>query len=141
MKRKTNIIISCSFLVLFFISLFLPVLKFSFGFELNGLYSFFANYSSIILTESFMDYLKVMLTVISPILLVVLIIWSFRKTINTIPLVIVSLVCLTGTFSWLFRYSGIDVLQFGYYFWCLLTVGVITFNFLKIFKFKDVETL
>ena len=139
MTRKTNIIISSSFLALFLISLFMPVLRFSFGLELNGVFAFIANYTSIMLTENYVDYLKVMLTVTSPILLVVLIIWSFRKKLKTIPLAIVSIICLMGTFSWLFRYAGIDVLQYGYYFWCLLTIVVITFNFLKIFKFKDVE--
>jgi hypothetical protein len=137
MTRKTNIIVSSIFLLGFIISLFLPVLKFSFGIEINGIFAFIANFSSIILTESYLDYLKVMLTVISPVLLVVLIIWSYRNEIKLLPLVIVSIICLLGTFSWLFRYAEANVLMIGYYVWCILTIAVIIFNLLKIFKFKN----
>lgn len=136
MTRKTNIFITVTFAFLLLYSLFMPALKFSFGMDLNGFQSFGANFVRLFLSESYGEYLKVMISVVAPILSVVLIIWSLRKDIKLIPLTLVSIFCLFGISVWLFKYGSIGVLMYGYYFWLVLNVLVIGFNYYKFFNKK-----
>jgi hypothetical protein len=114
-------------------------MKLSFGIEINGILGLFANFFRLILTESYFDYLAVMGTIFTPILLLILIIWSFRLQLKIIPLSILSFLTLIGGISWIFKYGGLDILIFGYYFWLMLIISVIGFNFYKLIKQKDVK--
>lgn len=140
MTRKTNIIVSSGLLLLFVVSLFLPVMSLSFGLEINGVLGIAANSFRLILTESYTEYLSVMSTVFTPILLLILVIWSFRKQLKMIPLTLLSVFTLIGGISWIFKYGGLDILLFGYYFWLILIIAVVAFNFFKIAKQKNVES-
>lgn len=140
MSKKTNIIISCILSILFIVSLFLPIMKLSFGIEINGFFGLFANFFRLILTESYVEYLSVMGTIFTPIILLILIIWSFREKLKMIPLSILSFLTILGSFSWIIKYGGMDILLFGYYFWLLLIVSVIGFNFFKLTKQKNAES-
>jgi hypothetical protein len=57
-----------------------------------------------------------------------------------IPLSILSFLTILGSFSWIIKYGGMDILLFGYYFWLLLIVSVIGFNFFKLTKQKNAES-
>lgn len=134
MTKKTNIIVTISFAFLFLYSLFMPALKFSFGMNLNGFQSFGANFARLFLSENYVEYLQVMVSVIAPILTIVLIIWSLRSEIKLIPLTLLSMLCLAGISIWLFKYGSIGVLMYGYYFWLILNVLIIGFNYYKFFR-------
>ena len=136
MSKKTNIIVTISFAFLFLYSLFMPALKFSFGMNLNGFQSFGANFARLFLSENYIEYLQVMISVIAPILTIVLIIWSLRSKIKLIPLSFLSILCLAGISVWLFKYGSIGVLMYGYYFWLILNVLIIGFNYFKFFNQK-----
>lgn len=140
MNKKTNIIISSILSLLFIVSLFLPIMSLSFGIELNGIMGLAANSFRIILSESYLEYLGVMSTIFTPILLLILIIWSFRQQLKIIPLSILSLMTILGGVSWLFKYGRLDILLFGYYFWLVLILTVIGFNFFKLSKQENVQT-
>ncbi len=136
MTKKTNIIVTITFAFLFLYSLFMPALKFSFGMNLNGFQSFGANFARLFLSENYIEYLQVMISVIAPILTIVLIIWSLRSKIKLIPLSLLSILCLAGISVWLFKYGSIGVLMYGYYFWLILNVLIIGFNYFKFFNQK-----
>lgn len=139
MSRKTNIIISSTFAILFIVSLFLPIMSLSFGVEVTGMLGVAANAFRLALTDSYIDYLGVMSTVFTPILLLILVIWSYRQELRMIPLTLLSVFTLIGGASWIFKYGGLNILLFGYYFWLILIVSVIGFNYFKLTKQKNVE--
>lgn len=136
MTRKTNIIVSVVFVIIYLISLFMPIMSFSFGIEITGILGILANMSRLILVESYMDYLAVMGSIFTPILLLILIIWSFRKKLKLLPLSLLSIITLIGGLSWIFKYQGLEILLIGYYTWLLLILLVIAFNYYKYFKLQ-----
>jgi hypothetical protein len=111
----------------------------SFGLEVTGMFGIAANAFRLALNDSYIDYLGVMSTVFTPVLLLILVIWSFRQELRMIPLTLLSVFTLIGGASWIFKYGGLNILLFGYYFWLILIVSVIGFNYFKLTKQKNVE--
>ena len=115
-------------------------MKLSFGIELNGVFSLAANFFRLILTESYGNYLIIMGTIFTPVLLLILIIWSYRKELKLIPLSLLSTLTVIGGFSWIIKYGGLDILLYGYFFWLTLILCVVGFNFYKFLKQKHVKS-
>ncbi len=136
MTRKTNIIVSIVFVIIFVASLFMPIMSFSFGIEITGILGILANMSRLILVESYADYLAVMGSIFTPILLFILLILSLRKTLKLIRFSLLRIATLIGGLSWVFKYQGLDILLIGYYTWLFLIVVVIAFNYYKFFKLQ-----
>ena len=132
MKRKTNILISIVLTLLFIVCLFLPVVHFVFGKDLMGAEAFVFNFVRLFMVQDFVEYLKVVSTVLSNFFVLVLLIWSFREQLKFIPTLIISILALTTASTWIFKYADKGVLMFGYWFWLFFIVLLIGFNFYKI---------
>jgi len=132
MKRKSNILISILLTLLFIFCLFLPVVHFVFGKDLIGAEAFVFNFVRLFMVQDFVEYLKVVSTVLSNFFVLVLLIWSFRERLKFIPTLIISILALTTASTWIFKYSDKGVLMFGYWFWLFFIVLLVGFNFYKI---------
>jgi hypothetical protein len=119
------------FTVLFFVTFFLPVLHVSFGKDLNGFEAFIFNFTRLFLVQDFMEYLKVMSTVLTSFFVVVLLIWSYRKHVKLIPTIILGGFILTTGFSWVFKYNGQGVLMYGYWIWLIFMLVLVVYNLLR----------
>ncbi len=137
MDKKKNIILTAILFVLFLIGFFLPVLDFSFGTTLHGYEAFAAHSISVASSENYSEYLWKVFLLITPILDVVLIFWLLRKQINLIAIIIVGLLVLIGSSSWIFRYGDLGILRAGYYYWLILNVVLVGINFVFYKKRKQ----
>jgi hypothetical protein len=122
------------FTLLFLITFFLPVLHFSFGKDLNGFEAFIFNFTRLFLVQNYIEYLKVVSTVLTSFFVLVMLIWSYRKQVKLIPVVMVGLIALITGLSWAAKYGGQGVLMFGYWVWIGYILLLIGYLLLKIRK-------
>jgi flagellar biosynthesis protein FlhB len=124
------------FTLLFLTTFFLPVLHFSFGKDLNGFEAFIFNFTRLFLVQDFVEYVKVVSTVLTSFFVLVLLVWSYRQHVKLIPTILVgSFVLITG-FSWVFKYSGQGVLMYGYWIWLGYMCALIIYNITRTQKVK-----
>jgi len=125
-------LITGGLLGVFALSMFLPVMRFSFIEEMSGYQAFGANALRLIFVENYLEYLSVMFTVVSPIFLLILIFWTMRPQLKLIPVALLSSVTLFGGVVWLFKYGSQSILLYGYWVWLLLIVATVGVSFWKL---------
>lgn len=130
-SKLKNILLTSILFALFIIGFFLPVLDFSFGVTLNGFDAFIMQGVSVMSAENYTEYLWKMFLMITPILDLVLIFWLLRKKINTYAIILVGLIVLIGSSTWLLRYGNLGILRIGYYYWLILNILFVVLNFVK----------
>lgn len=135
-EKAKNIILTAILLVLFIIGFFLPVLDFSFGVTLNGFEAFVMQGVSVMSSTSYSEYLWKVFLLITPVLDIVLIFWLLRKQVNLIAIVIVGLLVIIGSSSWIFKYGDLGILRIGYYYWLIVNLAIVGMNFLKMGRNK-----
>ena len=115
MTLKTNRIITIGLALLFILSFLIPALRGPLGIELNGFSVFGANIATVVFVEGFYDYLLFLYTALTNVWVVLLLIWSVRSKVKTVPTLILSLLAVTSALSWKFNMEGDQVLLMGYW--------------------------
>jgi len=139
MKRKSNILISIILTVLFIVCLFLPVVHFVFGKDLMGAEAFVFNFVRLFMVQDFVEYLKVVSTVLSNFFVLVLLIWSYRERLKLVPTLIISILAISTASTWIVKYADKGVLMYGYWVWLFFIVTLIGFNLYKIKSQKSIS--
>ncbi len=130
-------LITGGLLGVFTLSMFLPVMRFSFIDEMYGYQAFGANALRLIFVENYLEYLSVIFTVVSPLFLLILIFWTMRPKLKKIPVAILSVATLFGSLVWVFKYGSQSILLYGYWVWLLLIVATIAVSFWKLKQQKN----
>jgi len=65
---------------------------------------------------------------------VLLLIWSVRSKVKTVPTLILSLLAITSALSWKFNMEGDQVLLMGYWLWVISIVLIISFAMYRSFR-------
>lgn len=134
MTLKSNRIITIGLAVLFILSFLMPALQGPLGIELNGFSVFGANIATVVFVEGFYDYLLFLFTSLTNVWVVLLLIWSVRSKVKTLPTLILSLLAITSALSWKFNMEGDQVLLMGYWFWVISIVLIISFAIYRSFR-------
>ena len=134
MTLKTNRIITIGLALLFILSFLMPALQGPLGIELNGFSVFGANIATVVFVEGFYDYLLFLYTALTNLWVVLLLIWSVRSKVKTVPTLILSLLAVTSAFSWMFNMEVGGVLLMGYWFWVISIVLIISFAIYRSFR-------
>ena len=134
MTLKTNRIITIGLAVLFILSFLMPALQGPLGIELNGFSVFGANIATVVFVEGFYDYLLFLYTALTNVWVVLLLFWSVRSKVKTVPTLILSLLAVTSAFSWMFNMEVGGVLLMGYWFWVVSIVLIISFAIYRSFR-------
>jgi len=134
MTLKSNRIITIGLAVLFILSFLMPALQGPLGIELNGFSVFGANIATVVFVEGFYDYLLFLFTSLTNVWVVLLLIWSVRSKVKTVPTLILSLLAITSALSWKFNMEGDQVLLMGYWLWVISIVLIISFAMYRSFR-------
>ena len=134
MTLKTNRIITIGLALLFILSFLIPALRGPLGIELNGFSVFGANIATVVFVEGFYDYLLFLYTALTNVWVVLLLIWSVRSKVKTVPTLILSLLAVTSALSWKFNMEGDGVLLIGYWLWVISIVLIISFTIYRSFR-------
>ena len=134
MALKTNRIITIGLALLFILSFLMPALRGPLGIELNGFSVFGANMATLVFVEGLSDYLLFLYTALTNVWVVLLLIWSVRSKVKTVPTLILSLLAVTSAFSWMFNMEVGGVLLMGYWFWVVSIVLIISFAIYRSFR-------
>ena len=134
MTLKTNRIITIGLASLFLLSFLMPALQGPLGIELNGFSVFGANIATVVFVEGFYDYLLFLYTALTNVWVVLLLIWSVRSRVKTVPTLILSLLAVTSALSWKFNMEGDQVLLMGYWLWVISIVLIISFTIYRSFR-------
>ena len=134
MSAKTNRIITIGLAVLFMLSFILPSLRGPLGIELSGFSVFVANIATVVFVEDFYDYLLFLYTALTNVWVVLLLIWSARIKVKTIPVLILSLLAFTSGLSWKFNMEGDQVLLIWYWAWIISILLIISFAIYRSFR-------
>ncbi len=134
MTLKTNRIITIGLALLFILSFIMPSLRGPLGIELNGFSVFGANIATVVFVEGFYDYLLFLYTALTNVWVVLLLIWSVRSKVKTVPTLILSLLAVTSALSWKFNMEGDQVLLMGYWLWVISIVLIISFTIYRSFR-------
>jgi len=134
MTLKTNRIITIGLALLFILSFIMPSLRGPLGIELNGFSVFGANIATVVFVEGFYDYLLFLYTALTNVWVVLLLIWSVRSRVKTVPTLILSLLAVTSALSWKFNMEGDQVLLMGYWLWVISIVLIISFTIYRSFR-------
>jgi len=134
MTLKTNRIITIGLALLFILSFIMPSLRGPLGIELNGFSVFGANIATVVFVEGFYDYLLFLYTALTNVWVVLLLIWSLRSKVKTVPTLILSLLAITSALSWKFNMEGDQVLLMGYWLWVISIVLIISFTIYRSFR-------
>ena len=113
MTLKTNRIITIGLALLFYIVFSNACIAGPLGIELNGFSVFGANIATVVFVEGFSDYLLFLYTALTNVWVVLLLIWSVRSKVKTVPTLILSLLAVTSALSWKFNMEGDQVLVDG----------------------------
>ena len=134
MTLKTNRIITIGLALLFILSFLIPALRGPLGIELNGFSVFGANIATVVFVEGFYDYLLFLYTALTNVWVVLLLIWSVRSKVKTVPTLILSLLAITSALLWKFNMEGDQVLLMGYWLWIISIVLIISFTIYRSFR-------
>lgn len=134
MTTKTNRIITIGLALLFLLSFLMPALQGPLGIELNGFSVFGANMVTLVFVESFYDYLLFLYTALTNVWVILLLIWSVRSKVKTLPILILSLLAVTSAFSWKFNMEVDGVLLMGYWLWVISIVLIVIFTLYRSFS-------
>lgn len=134
MTTKTNRIITIGLALLFLLSFLMPALQGPLGIELNGFSVFGANMVTLVFVESFYDYLLFLYTALTNVWVILLLIWSVRSKVKTLPILILSLLAVTSAFSWKFNMEVDGVLLMGYWMWVISIVLIVIFTLYRSFS-------
>ena len=134
MTLKTNRIITIGLALLFILSFLMPALRGPLGIELNGFSVFGANIATVVFVEGFYDYLLFLYTALTNVWVVLLLIWSVRSKVKTVPTLILSLLAITSALLWKFNMEGDQVLLMGYWLWIISIVLIISFTIYRSFR-------
>jgi hypothetical protein len=134
MTLKSNRIITIGLAVLFILSFLMPALQGPLGIELNGFSVFGANIATVVFVEGFYGYLLFLFTSLTNVWVVLLLIWSVRSKVKTVPTLILSLLAITSALSWKFNMEGDQVLLMGYWLWVISIVLIISFAMYRSFR-------
>jgi len=134
MTLKSNRIITIGLAVLFILSFLMPALQGPLGIELNGFSVFGANIATVVFVEGFYGYLLFLFTSLTNVWVVLLLIWSVRSKVKTVPTLILSLLAITSALSWKFNMEGDQVLLMGYWLWVISIVLIISFAIYRSFR-------
>jgi hypothetical protein len=134
MTLKTNRIITIGLALLFILSFLIPALRGPLGIELNGFSVFGANIATVVFVEGFYAYLLFLFTSLTNVWVVLLLIWSVRSKVKTVPTLILSLLAITSALSWSFNMEGDQVLLIGYWLWVISIVLIISFAIYRSFR-------
>ena len=134
MTLKTNRIITIVLAVLFILSFLMPALRGPLGIKLNGFSVFGVNIATVVFVEGFYDYLLFLFTSLTNVWVVLLLIWSVRSKVKTLPTLILSLLAITSALSWKFNMEGDQVLLIGYWLWVISIVLIISFAIYRSFR-------
>ena len=134
MTRKTNRIITIGLALLFTLSFLMPALQGPLGIELSGFSVFVAKIATVIFVEGFYAYLLFLFTALTNVWIVLLLIWSLRSNVKTVPTLILSLLSVTSALSWKFNMEGDGVLLMGYWLWVISIVLIISFTIYRSFR-------
>ena len=117
-------------LIIYIISFFLPVIKFSLGVKLSGWRAIGVHFSEFAFLNSVPEYFSFLFTALANFWIVGLIV-GFLIGRNTIYLILLSVLALLSSLSWFFILEHSSVLLFGYYIWILSIVIIIISRFMK----------
>jgi hypothetical protein len=134
MTLKTNRIITTGLALLFILSFIMPALRGPLGIELNGFSVFGANIATVVFVEGFYAYLLFLYTALTNVWVVLLLIWSVRSKVKTVPTLILSLLAVTSALSWKFNMEGDGVFLMGYWLWVISIVLIISFTIYRSFR-------
>ncbi len=134
MTTKTNRIITIGLALLFLLSFLMPALQGPLGIKLNGFSVFGANMATLVFVEGFYDYLLFLYTALTNVWVILLLIWSVRSKVKTLPILIVSLLAVTSAFSWKFNMEVDGVLLMGYWLWVISIVLIVSFALYRSFR-------
>ena len=134
MTLKTNRIITIGLASLFLLSFLMPALQGPLGIELNGFSVFGANIATVVFVEGLSDYLLFLYTALTNVWVVLLLIWSVRSKVKTLPTLMLSLLAITSALSWKFNMEGDQVLLMGYWLWVISIVLIISFTIYRSFR-------
>ena len=134
MKLKKNRIITAGLALLFILSFLMPALQGPLGIKLNGFSVFGANIATVVFAEDFYDYILFLHTALTNAWVVLLLIWSLRGKVKTVPTLILSFLSFTSALSWKFNMEGDQVLLMGYWLWVISIVLIISFAIYRSFR-------
>ena len=134
MKLKKNRIITAGLALLFILSFLMPALQGPLGIKLNGFSVFGANIATVVFAEDFYDYLLFLHTALTNVWVVLLLIWSLRAKVKTVPALILSFLSFTSALSWKFNMEGNQVLLIGYWVWVISILLIISFVIYRSFR-------
>ena len=134
MTLKKNRIITVGLALLFMLSFLMPALQGPLGIKLNGFSVFGANIATVVFAEDFYDYLLFLHTALTNLWVVLLLIWSLRIKVKTIPTFILSLLAFTSALSWKFNMEGDQALLIGYWAWIISILLIISFAIYRSFR-------
>ena len=134
MTTKTNRIITIGLALLFLLSFLMPALQGPLGIKLNGFSVFGANMATLVFVEGFYDYLLFLYTALTNVWVILLLIWSVRSKVKTLPILILSLLAVTSAFSWKFNMEVDGVLLMGYWLWVISIVLIVSFALYRSFR-------
>lgn len=116
--------------LLYVLSFFLPVLRFSLGVKLSGWEVTALHFSEFAFVGSISEYVGFLFTALVNFWIVGLIIGFFTGG-NKIYLALLSILAILSSFSWLFSLEHSSVLLFGYYVWLLSIILIVLGRILK----------
>lgn len=116
--------------LLYILSFFLPVLKFSLGLKLTGWEVTALHFSEFAFIDSVSEYFSFLFTALIHFWVIGLIIGFFTGA-NKVYLILLSLLGLLSSFSWFFILEHPSVLLFGYYIYLISIILIIISRFMK----------
>jgi hypothetical protein len=134
MTPRVNMKITIGLALLFILSFLMPALQGPLGIELSGFSVFGANIATLVFVEGFYAYLLFLYTALTNVWVVLLLIWSVRSKVKTLPTIILSLLAVTSALSWKFNMEVDGVLLMGYWFWVISIILIISFAIYRSFR-------
>lgn len=124
MKKLKPIYLFSGGVVLYILSFFLPVLKFSLGVKLLGWEVTALHFSEFAFVHSVSEYVSYLFTALVNFWVIGLILGYFTGG-TRVYLALLSILALLASFSWLVNFEHTSVLLVGYYVWLLSIVLII----------------
>jgi len=118
-------------ILLYVISFFLPTIQFSLGVKLLGWETVFIQWSEIVFVKNTAEYLQFLLSSLTNLWVVGLIIGGISNSTNRLFRLILAILALVTSFSWLFVFENNSILLYGFYVWLLSIILIVVGRFLE----------
>lgn len=131
LSKNANKLITFILVGIFALSFVLPTLQGPLGVKFDGISVAILNIGGIKFVQNIGEYITYLFIALTNLWVILLFVWSFRSKINFVPTLILSILAISSSLSWIVNMKENNVLLSGYWVWVISILLISVFNLAK----------